>query len=57
MDIADRLESLCLPDRRRKDRAIARRTTNTVPCSLLRAAAQEIRELREALAQVDREGQ
>ena len=53
--IADRLEALCRPDRRRRDGAIARRTKETVPCSLLRAAAQEIRALRAALQMVDRE--
>lgn len=55
-DIVDRLEALCRPDRRRKDGATARRTKETVPCELLAAAVREIRELRQALQQVDREG-
>ena len=55
-DIADRLDALCKPDRRRKDGQTARRTKETVPCELLVAAAREIRELRKALQQVDREG-
>ena len=54
-DIVEQLEALCRPDRRRRDGAVAKRTKETVPCALLRAAAQEIRELREALRMVDRE--
>jgi hypothetical protein len=48
-DIAKQLDALCTADRRRRDGGPRSRTSYTVECGVLLAAAKEIRDLRDLL--------